>query len=251
LCDNTNALKQVLKVDSVNTEFVLDTGTEVSTVTEETCQTLQLKVGKCNRVLVSADGSLLNVLGKANIAIESKYKSIQTDVYVLKGSKVNLLGLKELRNLNLIAVNDNTVCVKDFDAVKLYPRVGIVLETQSEVSESGSEKGVSVEGEISAPNNTEDTVEEMASASSSDTVVTVEEKASADSNNTVVPVEEKASANSDDAVIRDVNLVHLSKTLLKFYCNFLVFDHEKKFWVLPKVLRFGLLQNVMNWFEPG
>ena len=115
-------MKHRIRVDGTYTEFVIDTGAEVSTVTESTCKALNLRLKKSDRVLSSADGSPLSVLGRSEVLLESKLKSTKASVYVLKGSRFNLLGLCELKNLSLLAIV-NAVCKDEFDPVKQYPNV--------------------------------------------------------------------------------------------------------------------------------
>ena len=74
---------------------------------------------KSDRVLSGADDFLLSVLGRAEVILESTLKSTKASVYVLKGSRFNLLGLRKLKNLSLLAIV-NAVCKDEFDPVKLY-----------------------------------------------------------------------------------------------------------------------------------
>ena len=50
----------------------------------------------------------LSVLGKSEVFLENKLKFVKTTVYVIKGLQCNLLGLKELMKLGLLAVENNT-----------------------------------------------------------------------------------------------------------------------------------------------
>ena len=56
-----------------------------------------------------ADDSPLSVLGKSEVFLENKLKFVKTTVYVIKGPQCNLLGLKELMKLGLLAV-ENNIC---------------------------------------------------------------------------------------------------------------------------------------------
>ncbi|KAF6036280.1 hypothetical protein EB796_005412 [Bugula neritina] len=102
--DRAETWKQNLRVNDRNIEFVLDTGADVSTITEDTSKTLALKLHKSDRVLKSADNSQLSVLGKAGVVLGSKFKKTVTNLYVIKGSKSNILGLRELKNHSLLTV---------------------------------------------------------------------------------------------------------------------------------------------------
>ena len=79
-------------------------------------------MGKPERSLCSADGSSLSVAGVCRVEIRSTYRSVDTPVYVLTGSRKNLLGLHELRQLNLLAVV-NSMCKDDFDPTREFPDV--------------------------------------------------------------------------------------------------------------------------------
>lgn len=72
--------------------------------------------------MTGADGTNLNVAGVCNVTIESKCCSVDTPVYVLKGSRKNLLGLPELRELNLLAVV-NAMCASEFDPIKKFDKL--------------------------------------------------------------------------------------------------------------------------------
>ena len=104
-----NTLKQRVRVDGTYTDFVIDTGAEVSIVTEATSRILSLELEKSDLVLSGADGSPLSVLGKSEVLLENKRKFAKTTVYVIKGLQCNLLGLNKLRKLGLLAV-ENKVC---------------------------------------------------------------------------------------------------------------------------------------------
>ena len=92
-----------------NIDFTFDTGADVSTLTEKDCEKLGLQLKVPERCLAGADGSRLKVLGIADVSIKSKDKAINAPVYVLKRSKRNLLGISELKQLNLLSFV-NTVC---------------------------------------------------------------------------------------------------------------------------------------------
>lgn len=91
-------------------------------MTEKDSSLLGLELYKPDQCLTGADGSKLNVLGIAKVAIKSTYRSIDTSVYVLKGSRKNLLGIQELKKLNLLAVI-NSMCISEFDPLKKFSKV--------------------------------------------------------------------------------------------------------------------------------
>ncbi|KAF6023298.1 hypothetical protein EB796_018388 [Bugula neritina] len=99
-----------------------NTGAEVSTITENTCKTLALNLHRSDKVLTGADNSQLSVIGKAEVLLESKLKKTSACLYVLKGYKPNLLGLRELKNLSLLVVV-NAVSKAEFDPLQRYPQL--------------------------------------------------------------------------------------------------------------------------------
>jgi len=101
---------------------MFDTGADVSTLTVETSKILGLELRSPERLLSGADGNALRVKGTSDVHIESNYKAIDTCVYVLEGSRKNLLGMPELRRLNLLAVI-NAMCTDEFDPVRAFSRV--------------------------------------------------------------------------------------------------------------------------------
>ena len=64
----------------------------------------------------------------ADVCIKSNHRCTESLVFVLKGSRKNLLGLPDLRKLNLLAMI-NSLAVNAFDPVKLFPRAFERLET--------------------------------------------------------------------------------------------------------------------------
>ena len=107
--ESGNSLKQRIRVNETCVDFVLDTGVEVSIVAEASSRILSLALKKSDRVLSGADDSPPSVLGKSWVFLENKLKFVMTTVYVIKGLQCNLLGLKELGKLGLLAVK-NDVC---------------------------------------------------------------------------------------------------------------------------------------------
>ena len=71
--------------------FTLDTGAQVSTITEKTMHELDLHVAEPDRTLIGAGGKSLNVIGVSNVSISSKHRSVEAKLYVLAGSSKNLL----------------------------------------------------------------------------------------------------------------------------------------------------------------
>lgn len=112
----------MLTVNGKNVDFILDTGAEVSTITEQTLCELDIELEKPKKCLTGADGSNLNVLGTAAVRIKGNCRSTDSKIFVLKGSRRNLLGLPDLRKLNLLAVV-NSLVSNMFDPMKIFPKV--------------------------------------------------------------------------------------------------------------------------------
>ena len=102
-------------------EFSFETGADVFTLTEKACRKLGLNLKEPEQILNRADGNRLNVLGVADVAIKSTYIAIDTSVYILKGCRKNLLGMPEIKRLNLLAVM-NALCANEFDHLKEFPK---------------------------------------------------------------------------------------------------------------------------------
>ena len=92
----------MLRVNNRPVEFTFDTGAEVSVITEKTSKMLGLELTEPEKALTAADGSKLNVAGMSKVCIKSTFRSVNALVYVLRGSGRNLLGLPEIRSLNLL-----------------------------------------------------------------------------------------------------------------------------------------------------
>lgn len=102
--------------------FTVDTGADVSTLTEHTSNELGLKLEQPEHLLMGADGTNLNVLGVCEVSVNSTYCSVDTLVYVLKDSNRNLLGVPALKELNLLAVV-NAICISEFEPASMIPQL--------------------------------------------------------------------------------------------------------------------------------
>ena len=111
-----------MKVNGVNINFTFDTGAEVSVLSEQSSRHLNLSLTTPTKCLTGADGSVLDVVGMTDVTIKSTYRSIKTPVYVMRGCRKNLLGLSDIRNLNLLAVINN-MAVDRFDPLTAFPKV--------------------------------------------------------------------------------------------------------------------------------
>ena len=94
-------------VNSEPMKFKVDTGAEVTALTEEALSqlgTIQLK--SPSKVLCGSDRTPLKVLGQTRITLTSKGKSCSQDVYVVQQLKHNPLGLPAIRALGLLSQAD-------------------------------------------------------------------------------------------------------------------------------------------------
>ena len=69
-----NTLKQRVRVNGTYTAFVIDTGAQVSMVTEATIRIQSLTLEKGDRVLSGTEGLSLPVLEKSDVLTENKLK---------------------------------------------------------------------------------------------------------------------------------------------------------------------------------
>ena len=111
-----------MQVNGKEVDFTFDTGADVSTLTVETSKKLGLSLREPDRYLSGADGSKLAVTGVGDVHIKSTYNAVDTSVYVLDGARQNLLGISELKQLNLLAVI-NAMCLNEFDPTREFPKV--------------------------------------------------------------------------------------------------------------------------------
>ena len=92
-----------LQVNGKVVHFSVDTGADVTVLSEDICSHLQLRVIPAEYMLINADGSRTNVLGDARVEISRGTQPVKTRVTVVSGANKNLLGKPEIRNLELLA----------------------------------------------------------------------------------------------------------------------------------------------------
>jgi predicted aspartyl protease len=90
-------------VNNVAVEFTIDTGAEVTVLTESTGRKLNLDYSKPSRVLYAANGSDLNVLGESKVNISNNGISTRARVYISDSASSNLLGRPQIEELELLA----------------------------------------------------------------------------------------------------------------------------------------------------
>lgn len=96
----------------------------MTTLTYECYQELQLPLSKPSKVLVGADGSLLNCVGEIcdSVLFSKKDLSVCGDVFVVKGAARNLLSLRHAIALDFIVLV-NEVSKERFDPFIEYPEL--------------------------------------------------------------------------------------------------------------------------------
>ena len=88
--------------------FKLDTGAEVTTISETTFKSLKLgKLETADKVLCGPDRKPLGVLGRVSCTLAHKGKKCQQSLYVLKHLRHNLLGLPAIQGLQLLTQADS------------------------------------------------------------------------------------------------------------------------------------------------
>ena len=116
-------------VNSEPMKFKVDTGAEVTALTEEALiqlGTIQLK--SPSKVLCGPDRTPLKVLGPTRITLTSKGKSCSQDVYVVQQPKHNLLGLPAIRALGLLSQADE-IMVEPEEVHSKFPSLFTELGT--------------------------------------------------------------------------------------------------------------------------
>ena len=105
---DTNFWTTDVKVNNVTVTFKVDTGAEVTAISEETLKTLGSSlVTKPNKKLCGPNGQPLSLIGSLTVTMSQKQHECQQDVFVVKQLKHNLLGLPAIKALHLLAVVDN------------------------------------------------------------------------------------------------------------------------------------------------
>ena len=110
-------------VGSKELVFKLDTGAEVTAISEEAFRSLgNVSLQKPSKVLYGPGEKPLDVIGESSLTLHTEQKSVHQRIFVIRGLKSNLLGLPAITALNLAARVDSTL---DYRAVieESYPKV--------------------------------------------------------------------------------------------------------------------------------
>ena len=123
--DHTTSWTVKLKLFGVETLFKLDTGAEATAISENT----HLALGKPNlldpsKILYGPGEQKLNVLGHFEGSLQYKQRSCKQQIFVIRGLKINLLGLPAIVELNLAARLDATT---DYDSL-VYSKFPTVFQ---------------------------------------------------------------------------------------------------------------------------
>ena len=98
-----NSWNSTISVEGQQTSFKLDTGAEVTVISEHTLQALNpQQIQKATRKLCGPDRKPLEVLGELPLTLSYKGRSCVQKVYVVKGLQRNLLGLPAITSLNIL-----------------------------------------------------------------------------------------------------------------------------------------------------
>ena len=117
---HSNNNKQWLSIVSLNqtqVSFKLDTGAEVTAISEDTYRKLQnVTLQKPNKVLRGPANLQLSVIGKFTGTLSHKTTLCEQEIFVVKNLKTNLLGLPAITELRLIE-RLHTICTSP-DGIK-------------------------------------------------------------------------------------------------------------------------------------
>ena len=110
-----------IKLNGQDTVFKLDTGVEVSTVTQHTYQSLEIQLTKPQKILYGPSQTYLKVIGQFQGKLQYKGKETLQSVYVVGHLKRNLLGLPAIKTLNLVVRVDSMPNTTTSSVVDKFP----------------------------------------------------------------------------------------------------------------------------------
>ena len=127
--DSTFWMTEV-KVNSIAVTFKVDTGAEVTAISEDTLQTLgQLEVNKPDKKLCGPNGVPLALRGSLTVTLSQKQHKCDQEIFVVKQLKHNLLGLPAIKALHLLSVLDNLECDPSIAIKQKFPSLFTGLGT--------------------------------------------------------------------------------------------------------------------------
>ena len=120
-------------VDKQAVTFKVDTGAEVTAISDFSYRQLKgIHLNTASRVLCGPDHSRLKVLGQFKSTLGVKERTIQQDIFVVKGLKSNLLGLPAIQALQLAARLDSVEQSYRDQIISEYPGIFHGLGTLGE-----------------------------------------------------------------------------------------------------------------------
>ena len=115
-------------MEGIETEFLSDTGADVTVITERTAGRIGGRVRQTRRELFGAGGKKLGVLGVKEIEIEDQNGGkVRAEVTIIEGAKNNLLGKPEINSLKLLKRVYSVEIQKKFP--RLYRELGQLPDT--------------------------------------------------------------------------------------------------------------------------
>ena len=106
-----------INVNNIPTAFKIDTGAEVTAISEETFCLLNSELNKPSKALQGPDRKPLSALGSVTVSLKHEDRHTTQEVFIIKGLNHNLLGLPAIEALQLGAmvhsVQDETALVKE------------------------------------------------------------------------------------------------------------------------------------------
>ena len=119
-----------VKVNDVSITFKVDTGAEVTAISEATLKVLDSpEVNKPTKKLCGPNGQPLHLIGSLTVTMSQKQHQCNQDIFVVKQLKHNLLGLPAIKALHLLAVlnnlelllsnNNSPICLQDWALSRL------------------------------------------------------------------------------------------------------------------------------------
>ena len=111
-----------LKLQGMNTHFKMDTGAEVTAISERIFHSLKgVTLTKLNKILHGPTRQPMKVLGQFTGTLSSKDKRVSEPVYVIQGLRTNLLGLPAITALKLVSRINATSSTEEQDWLAQYP----------------------------------------------------------------------------------------------------------------------------------
>ena len=116
---DSNAWKIELNVKEQPLPFKIDTGAEVTAISESTWKSLQNPptLTRATKNLCGPDRKPLQIVGEADVNLRSKQKCSIQRVFVVKGLSNNLLGLPAIKALSLLQYVNS---IQNNDILKEY-----------------------------------------------------------------------------------------------------------------------------------